>query len=158
MMENGSVYPSKNLFRPPSSPDRRTISVKSHPLSPCSRKTKLPGIDFLWAHPKGELSTLSWEKARLRLSASGFSSSTHDFMVQCLVSPLPVDPLKRLFESFASDTRAWFLVRPKAKIQGGAEIRKNKQMHWKKKCVLLVMVKLNLWGSLGRSSDKEKVN
>lgn len=47
--------PKQEPFQTPPPPrplDRRTISARSHPLSPCSRKIKLPGIDLMGS-PQG---------------------------------------------------------------------------------------------------------
>lgn len=125
MMENGSVHPSKNF---PKSwvPQTDTASQwrVSHSLPPCSTKTKLLEGGFLWAHPRESFPPSARRRPSWGWQSQDSLATLMALQSGGLVSPLPVDLLKRLCEILC----LWC----QSLIQGGAETRKSKQVYWKK--------------------------
>lgn len=119
-------------FSNPESLSRRTAQSRATLVSALVRQSSRHRL--LMRSPQGRAFHPQRGGSQAEMTVPGFTKGTHGFQsrVWSLLSLLTF--WKGYLRAFASDARHWFVVRPKAKIQGGAEIRKSKHVYWKKMC------------------------
>lgn len=145
--ENGLVHPSKNLLKP-RVPQQTHHSAQSHPCLP-AQKDKPPGIGFLWAHPKGEPSTLSEEKSSWDWQCRDSPATLMVYSPGSGVSSPCWSFEKVIWEPLPLTLEPDLCLGPKPRYKEGQRLEKG-SMCVEKRCVLLIMAKLDRWGKSGK--------